>query len=203
MRTQCGGTGVEFGFQRVGAAADGGQRIGFARFQLDSEGLVLLLEQSETIVGEALDLVAPVAQFLQRRQHLAVQGCDLFFARIAELAEPIKPADELFELALRHLTGIADLAGHVACRIGDDGQLIAQPVHVSERAFADRPDAVHLRAVVGDESLQPVRIGAQPVAGDAAEAFEIARLRGDEFARQAQFAVDGGETRFERLRFQR
>jgi hypothetical protein len=60
-----------------------------------------------------------------------------------------------------------------------------------------------LRPVVADQVLQPVGVLRQPLAGHAAERFEVARLRGDEVAREAELAVDDHHAPLERGGFAR
>ena len=97
--------------------------------------------------------------------------------------------------------GGADVVGYVLGRAGDHRQVAAQRLHILERGGTDRLDRIDPRAVVLDQRSQLAGMFGQALAGNPAQALDIAGLGGDELARQAEFAVDGGKPRFEPGRF--
>src|SRR5690606_25253486 len=75
----------------------------------------------------------------------------LGFAGTANLIETFEPTNHLVELGTRGQPGIADLIGHIACRIGNYGQLAAEFVHVFQRSGADTCNGIDPVSVVLDE----------------------------------------------------
>ena len=100
-----------------------------------------------------------------------------------------------------HPPGAADVVGDVLGRAGDYRQLPAQLFHIVERRIADRADGINSRSILANQAVQPLCMFGEPLAGDAAQCIEIARLGSQELARQAKFAVDRGQPQFEPRRF--
>ncbi len=104
---------------------------------------------------------------------------------------------------MRGASGIADLARNIARGIGHDRQFSAQLIHIFECSGADTCNRFYLRAVVVDHCRHAFGILRQPLAGDPPERFQVARLRGDEIACEAQFAVNRDKAGFRVGRFLR
>ncbi len=193
----------EFFAQPVSATAQRGEGFDFMTVEFGAKLAAALAEHCKARAGDVFEMVGLGIEGCQRVVNSRAQRGDLAFARLAKLIEPIEAADQLLELALGGIAGLADLAGDVARGVGDHRQFAAQPVHVVERGRADAADRLDLFAVVADQALQRVGVLRNPLAGDAAEQFEVARLGGDEIARQAELAVDHCQAFFKSCAFQR
>ena len=171
--------------------------------ELGTEFAAALAERIEAGAGNVGEMIGLGLEGGQCVVDPRAQRGDLPLARLAELVEPVEAGDELLELALGGVAGVADLAGDIARRIGDHRQFAAQPVHVFERGGADAADRLDLFAVIADQPLQRVGVLRDALARDAAERFEIARLRGDEIARETQLAVNDRKALLKTGAFQR
>ena len=131
----------------------------FARRAVEYHLLVLASLLGMLVLASARDLVLlfvafelmsiplyVLAGFAKRIADRAGQLRHLLFAADAGFAQAVETLRELFELLFGLTSCRPDLVGDIARRIGDDRQIVAQPVHVAKRGFAGRPDAVDLRA---------------------------------------------------------
>ena len=189
--------GVEFFAQAVGSAPQSGEGFDFVAVELGTELMAALPEHGKARAGDVFEMLDLRVERRQRVVDARAERSDLPLACFAELIEPVEPGYELFDLRLRGVAGVADLAGDIARGVGNDRQMAAEPVHVLERRRADAADSLDLLAVVADQALQRVGVLGNSLAGHAAEGFEIARLGGNELAGQAELAVDYGQAMLE------
>ena len=173
------------------------QRLYFATVQIRAEALATFAQRGEARIGHCFEFGDPVAQSGQRAVDLSAEMLDMPLTRLAEFVEFGEARCQTVESPLCALSGRADGVGGIARGIGDHRQVVAQASHVGQRGFGDAGDPFHLFAVFGHQRLDPVGILRQARGSDPAVRFQFAGLLGQEFARQAQLAVDRGQSGFE------
>ncbi len=180
------------------------QRRKCLTFKGDKPRLVSLnfgLQSAEALGHHSLDPGKLAFEAAKRVVDAATELCDLCFGGFAGVSKPFEPADQPYQLIFCHPACTADLIGDIARGIGDNRQIVTQPVHVAERGFAGGADRIHLGAIAENQGLQFARMGRQSFRRDPAQRLKIARLGGEKFACQAEFAVHHLEPRFKRRAF--
>ena len=191
----------QFGRQSAGPRADCGKRINFLTVELGSELCPTLGQGGKAVFGDGIKLFGLAGKFDKGLLDHFAQRKDLPLTGLAKLVELVEPGDQFIDLGMGGAASSADVVGDVFGRTGNYRQAAAQRFHVFERRGANGLDRIDLCAVVMDQRGELVRMKREPFGGDPAQRIDIARLRGNEFAREAQLAIDRGQPGFEQHRF--
>ena len=174
-----------------------GERLDFFLFELDPGRADIVAELVVAFGQRFAGLVRGGGELFHRLADAFAQAFDLRFAGFAEFVDPLEPLDHLVELRARGSPGLRDIVGDVLGRARNDGQVAAQALHVFQGIRADIRESFDLAPIVRDQFLEAARMLADPINREPSERFELARLLGEEFARDAELAVDVVEPRLE------
>jgi len=184
---------IDFTGQCTGSRPDSGQRRDLVRIKLRTEFSAAFGQSCEALRGDGVELLALAGEFAQRLIDRAAHAGHLALAGLAKLVEPVEAVDQVFQLRMRGSASRGDVVGHVLGRAGDHRKLAAKALHVFECSLADGADRIDAGTVVADQLFETVGVLRQSLGRYPAQRFQIARLRGDELASKAQFAVHSGQ----------
>ena len=187
----------QFVRQRIGACTDRGKRCDLFLVQPGALAVKRVDHRAQPHFAGEANAFGRGGKGFERGIDRAAHFVHLACAGGAEFVEPVESRDQRFELGIGIMPGMRDRIGDILGRIADHRQMRAQRGDVFQRLGRNGADLVHRPALIADQVFQPLGGARQPVDRDAAKRFEIARLRGDEIARQRQFGVHRRQPRIE------